>query len=426
MKKTKIFENFGLKVLAVVIAILLWLVVVNVSDPVINTPYSDIPVVVKNTDVVTGQGKVYELTSGETVTISVNAKRSILDYLSEDNFKAVVDLEEYDEETGMVPIKVESNKYGDKIESMKSKTEYATVDIEDMLRKQFLITPIVSGEPEAGYVIGDVTTAENIVRVSGAQSVVSAIKKVTAEVSVAGLSSNINTSVDLRFYDEDDNQIDTGNLTQNISTVGVSAQILATKELPLRFSVGGIPKENYCVSGELTADRDVVLVAGRNSLLSSMSALEIPATAVSVEGADEDVSVTVDIARYLPDGLRLVDEKDVKDVTVKVPVDAVVNKKFWAACSSIRMQGLPDNVEAGFVRKDENIEVEISGTAEAIKEFTIESAEFSVDWTYYMKEQRLETLAEGDYRMPVTVRLPEKLSLSKEIYINIRIAEREE
>ena len=111
MKKAKIFENFGLKILAVFISILLWLAVINVSDPVINTTYTEIPVVVTNTESVTANGKVYELESENTVTISVSAKRSVQDYLSEDNFKAVVDLEDYDEMTGQVPIRVESNKY---------------------------------------------------------------------------------------------------------------------------------------------------------------------------------------------------------------------------------------------------------------------------------------------------------------------------
>ena len=86
---------------------------------------------------------------------------------------------------------------------------------------------MITGEPEEGYVTGDVTTAENIIRISGAQSVVSAIKKVTAEVSVAGLSNSINTSVDLRLYDENGDLIKDTNLTKNISTVAVSVQILA-------------------------------------------------------------------------------------------------------------------------------------------------------------------------------------------------------
>lgn len=425
MKKAKIFENFGLKILAVVIAVLVWLVVVNLSDPVINTPFSDIPLVVTNTDVVTSEGKVYELIGEDTVTISVSAKRSILDYLSEDNFKAVVDLKQYDEETGTVPVRVESNKYSDKIESMKSKTEVVSVNIENMLRKQFLITPVVSGEPEEGYVIGDMSTAENIVRISGAESVVSSIKKVTAEVSVSGLSSSINTSVDLRLYDEEGNQIEDKNLTKNISTVGVSAQILATKEVPLRFSTGGTPKEGYCVSGEVQSDRESVLVAGKNTLLNSISVLEVPSAAVSVEGADRDLEIEVDLSRYLPEGLRLVDEDETRLVNVKVPVDAIVIRKIQVAKNNIQITGLPDNMEIEFTGTDETVEITLSGTAADISKVNEGNIAALIDLKKYAKDQEISTLKEGTYYVPVTVQLPAKVTLTKEIQVNIRIAEKE-
>ena len=176
MKKAKILENLSLKILAVFISILLWLIVINVSDPVSDTSYSDIPLTVVNADSITSQGKVYDITSDDTVSISVSAKRSILDSLGKDNFKAIVDLSQYNENTGLVPVRIESNKYNDQIDSMKSKTENVAVSVEDKLAKQFVITPVITGEPEEGYVTGDVTTAENIIRISGAQSVVSAIK----------------------------------------------------------------------------------------------------------------------------------------------------------------------------------------------------------------------------------------------------------
>ena len=89
MKKAKILENLSLKILAVFISILLWLIVINVSDPVSDTSYSDIPLTVVNADSITSQGKVYDITSDDTVSISVSAKRSILDSLGKDNFKGI-------------------------------------------------------------------------------------------------------------------------------------------------------------------------------------------------------------------------------------------------------------------------------------------------------------------------------------------------
>lgn len=425
MKKYKIFNNFGLKILAVFISVLLWLAVINVSDPVINTSYADIPVVVANADSITVQGKVYELTSESAVDISVSAKRSVQDYLSEDNFKAVVDLEDYDDKTGMVPIRIECNKYSGQIESMKSKTEFAAVKIEEMLSKQFVITPVVTGQPEEGFIVGNVTTAENIVRVSGAQSVVSAIKKITAEVSVSALSSDVNTSVDLKIYDKDGEQITDGNLMKNISTVAMSVQLLATKELPLRFSTSGVPKEGYGICGELTANKESVVIAGKPNALMYLSSVDITSAAVKVDGADKSVSIDVDLTRYLPDGIVLADPENDRMVTVEVPVDEIVKKEFEIPVSSLKMTGLAQNLEAEIIDSDEVITVRLEGFATQMRQIQMKDVSLSVNWEDYMTEKDIQKIEEGRYRVPLVLEVPEGITKpANDITVLIEVKEK--
>ncbi len=427
MKKAKIFENLSLKILAVFISILLWLIVINVSDPVSDTSYSDIPLTVVNAESITSQGKVYDITSDDTVSISVSAKRSILDSLGKDNFKAIVDLSQYNQNTGLVPVRVESNKYNDQIDSMKSKTENVAVSVEDKLAKQFVITPVVTGEPEEGYVTGDVTTAENIIRISGAQSVVSSIKKVTAEVSVAGLSSSINTSVDLRLYDENGDLIKDTNLTKNISTVAVSVQILATKELPLEFNYSGEPAEGYCVSGDLTADVTSVMVAGRASVLSSMSVLEVAAAAVNVDGLSQTTKVPVTLARYLPEGISLISE-DVETVNVTVPIERIITNTYTLDKKNITMQNLPDTLEAEILGASDTIDVDLTGVASVMNSAAVRSMTLkaTVDWEKYMEEAELADLSAGTYRVTLTFALPDGVSVDRDITISVRLTDAEE
>lgn len=425
MKKYKIFDNFGLKILAVFISILLWLAVINISDPVINSSYADIPVVVTNTESVTTEGKVYELTSESTVSISVSAKRSVQDYLSEDNFKAVVDLEDYDEETGTVPIRIECNKYSGQIDSMKSKTEFASVKIEEMLRKQFVITPVVTGEPEEGFVVGTVGTAENIVRISGAQSVVSEIKKVTAEVSVTGLSSDVNTSVDLKLYDKNDKLIADSNLMKNISTVAMSVQILATKELPLRFAASGVPKEGYGISGDLEVDKERILIAGKPSALTYLSSIDITSAAVKVDGADADLTVEIDLTRYLPDGIVLANVEEDHIVTVKVPIDEILKEDFEINTSSIKMNQLPETLKAEIIDSDDIITVRVEGFAKQIRQMQTKDVKLSVDWGAYMASNDIQQLEEGRYRVPLTVEVPDGITKpAGEITVLVELTEK--
>ena len=425
MKKYKIFNNFGLKLLAVVSAVVIWIAVINVSDPVINTSYADIPVIVTNTEDITTNGKVYELTSDSTVSISVSAKRSVQDYLSEDNFKAIVDLEDYDEQTGLVPIRVECNKYSGQIESMKSKSEYASVNIEEMLRKQFVITPVVTGDPEEGYVVGTVSTAENIVRISGAQSAVAEIKRVTAEVSVTGLSSDVNTSVDLKLYDKNDKQITDTNLIKNISTVAMSVQILATKELPLRFSTSGVPKEGYGISGEVKANKETVVIAGKATSLSYLNSVDITSAAVKVDGADKDLEIEVDLTRYLPEGITLADMENDRIVSVYVPIEEVATRDFEMHTNAVKMQGLPEGFDSEIIDSDDTITIRVEGFASQINAMKVNNVKLSVDWKAYMSVNSMDKIKEGRYRVPLAVEVPDGITKSAgEITVLVELTEK--
>ncbi len=420
--KDKIFHNIWLKAISLVLAVILWLIVVNVSDPVVDTSYSDIPLTVTGTESLTGEGKVYEMTGGNTVTIAVSAKRSILESLSGDNFKAEADLSLYNAETGMVPVKVECNRYSDKIESMKSRTESVEVLVEDGLRKQFVITPEVSGEPAEGYIIGGVTTAENVVRISGRESVVSAISKVTAEVSVDGLDSDVNTSVDLKIYDEKGEQIKNNNLVKNISTVAISVEILATKELEVRYLYSGRPADGYTVSGELAGDIQTLVVAGRDQDLAKMNNLDIGGAYLDVTGLDETTEIEVDLEKVLPENISLVD-KEHSTVTVSVPIEELVTKEITIARSAIKMSGLPGNMRSDILGEG-GVNFEVTGVESAISALSVSEIKALVDWDAYMDEHNLAELPEGSYRLPLELTLPEGISAVKEVMVSIRITEK--
>ncbi len=424
MKKTKFFESFGLKVLAVFISVMLWLVVINVSDPVSNNTYSGIPIQTVNTDAITSQGKVFEIVGDKEVAVTVYAKRSVLDSLSSDNFKAVIDLSEYSPETGALPVVVESNKYSDAIESIKAKTETVEISVEDMLRKQFVITPVVTGEPMEGYVIGEVTTAENIVRIAGAQSVVSKIKKVTAEVNVAGLGSSINTSVDLKLYDENDELIRDSNLTKNISTVAISAQLLATKEIEVRVAgYSGVPADGYCVSDEPQANVQTLLVAAKSNLLSGLSAMEIPAAAVNVDGLKEDGEIEVDLSKYLPEGVIVAPEQEQKTV-VTVPIQQKQSKILEIDKQKIAIQNLPEGYE-GEISAGTTIMIEVDGIAADLEALDEDGVKVTADWQQYAQEESIEQIKEVVYRIPLTVTFPRESTVSvvRDVYVSVKVTE---
>ena len=66
MKKNKLTDNLFLRILAVIVAVLVWIIVVNVSDPIIESTYSGVPVEILNGDLISKQNETYEILNGSS------------------------------------------------------------------------------------------------------------------------------------------------------------------------------------------------------------------------------------------------------------------------------------------------------------------------------------------------------------------------
>ncbi|MBD5105385.1 MAG: hypothetical protein HDT41_00090 [Lachnospiraceae bacterium] len=426
MKKNNLMKNFGLKILALIFAFGLWLVVVNISDPVATTTISGVPVEILNGDVITGQGKIYEVLEGtDTITVSVSAKRTILDSLSRENIKATADLENLSED-GTTRIRVESNRYNETIDSIKSKTEYLKVNIEEMERTQFVISPVITGEPVSGYVVGNITLDENVVRVSGPESVISKISKVVAEVSVSNMSSNIRTSVELKLYDSEDALIENRNITKNIANVNISVEVLETKEVPIKLSVSGTPDEEYGFNGILTSNPESIMIAGTPSMLAKVSEIVIPESEVNVEGAMGEMNIAVNAGEYLPDGIRFADEEETGKIVVTVGIAPKETKTVEIAKGAITITGMPDGYEASFMSVNDEIPAEIMAMPEQLEKFDASNLTAVIDFKAYMEEQEIDRVKTTTYVVPVTLGLPEGITLKNPINITIKISEKKD
>ena len=86
----RLTANWGLKLASLIFAIILWFLVTNINDPVTTVRYTNIPVTLKNTNLITDQGQVYSVLDGSDIisSVTIYAPRSIIDSLSQNNIVA--------------------------------------------------------------------------------------------------------------------------------------------------------------------------------------------------------------------------------------------------------------------------------------------------------------------------------------------------
>ena len=93
--RRRLTVNLGLKILAFFIAVFMWLIVVNIDDPVTEEVYNGVPVSVINEEVVTTTNRTYQVVDNtREVNVTVSAKRSILNKIKVGDIVAIADMKE--------------------------------------------------------------------------------------------------------------------------------------------------------------------------------------------------------------------------------------------------------------------------------------------------------------------------------------------
>lgn len=179
--KNKITKNWGLKIASFLCAAGLWLVVTNINDPVVSFRVSDVPVTIRNANLITDKGQVYEVLDGTDMidVVTISAPRSIIDTLDKSNVVAVADVKDLTS-VDTIPIKLSINKYNDKLDGIKGNIDSVRLSVEEKQTRSLPLRPSTIGEVRDGYMIGDVTADQNLLRISGPQSVISQVSKAQA------------------------------------------------------------------------------------------------------------------------------------------------------------------------------------------------------------------------------------------------------
>lgn len=425
--KNRLTKNWGLKLGSFLFAVALWIIVTNINDPVVPYKVSDVPVTIRNANLITDKGQIYEVLDGTDVidVVTITAPRSIIDSLDKSNVVAVADMNDLTS-LDTISIKLSTNKYNDKLESIKGSIDSVKLNIEDKQTKSLPLKTNTAGEVREGYVVGDVTTDQNLVRISGPKSVISQISKALVEVDISGFTSNIGTDADIHLFDENDNEIKSGSIEKSISKVRVSVEILEVRTVPVRYSVTGTPADGYRMTGEIESTRNYVNIAGKSKTVENIDAIEIPETAIDVTGARENVTALVDLKDYLPSGVSLADEDFSGKINVTVFVEQEAVRTVSIDVQNISITNVPEGYEATITEPEEACDITLVGLASELNDIVVEEMTAAVDITAWLEEAEVEEPARGSYWIPITVSIGEEpVSLQKEVQVHVHITEAE-
>ncbi len=417
MRKYKLTTNLGLKIMAFIFSAFLWLIVVNLDNPVGSQTFSGIPVTIVNEDIITSAGDVYQVIGEDSVSVVVYANRETRQKLTADDIIATADIAEMDTSTGLVPVTITIPEYIGQYESAEAVPRNLRIQREKSGRKVLPLTAETGGDVGDGYIMGEVTVDPENVTITGAESLLDQIYRAAAKVDIDGISQSEELQAALVLYDVNGNELSQNQLENNLGENGltVSIEILRQKSVPVVVAgVSGRPAEGYQYTG-YTVEPESVQIYGSDEDLEDVEEISIPASAISVSGAEDPVEQAVDITLYLPDGVRLVDTNS-STVNITALVEEEGTRTITLLVSSIRLNNLVNSLQANY-EPDAEISLRFSGDQAALETLDISNA-VSVDLSGYMRP--------GTYEIPVYVNVPDGITLTSEAVVTLTLVEKEE
>lgn len=408
-------------------AFLLWLLVMNIEDPEDQKTFYTIPVKLINTETIEQEGMVYEvLDKSDTVrTVLVTAPKSVRDELSSSDIIAEADFNNLTK-NDTVEIQFYSLRYNDRISEIKGSNEILKLSIEDKKTKRLALSAETTGTVKEGYMIHDVSLDQNQIEVSGPQSLISKITTAKLLVDVTDSASNILTYSDVILYDAEGNIIYGDNITKNTDSVRVKVEVLATKVVPIMYSVMGVPADGYLFTGEIESNPDTVMLAGPTDILNTVNHMIVGEEALNITGQAEDMITNVNLNDYLPAGTILANTGFKGKTTVTVHIEKLQSRELHVPSSNIKITNIPEGYSANLEGENISHSVIIQGLKVDVESLDQNVLVGYVDISEFMKANNMETLETGIYNVEVNMNLASRIEIPHPLTVQIKITKTEE
>lgn len=427
MKKKKITDNLSLKIMSVAVAVVVWLIVVNIDNPVGTNYYTITNVELINKEYVESSDTIGKMCMPEenqdTVRVAITADKKTRDKIRVSDISAVADLQQavsLDTNPVMVPITVTCSVSGIGPGDIKVTPQNLSVNLDEKETQEFVVN-VTRGDTKPGkdYEVGSLTANPEKVRITGPKSLVNKIDKVNAAIELNGKTQDFTQEVTLSIIDK--NQEALSDSEMNSLRIENNAQVIVTAKLwkirqGVKISAGyvGTSAEGY-QAGMIKTVPDTISVAGSTEGLETLAAndnvITIPSESIDISGESSDVEKKISLKDLLPDNVKLTSDSS-EDVWVTVSILPEGSREFSFPTKEIEVKNKPDDLQVTF--ETAQIAIRIKSDSKDLDDLDVtKDIKASID---------LEDKEEGNYEVPVTVSLPDGYEIVENVSTEVVIS----
>lgn len=352
-KKDKAKTPMWVKYLSVALSLIIWIAVTMMIDPVVDITIPNVSVSIMNDSILKDNQKTYNIKSGETISVEIEGKRSIVQKVTSSEIIAKADFNELSI-TNAIPIRISIPSYGRKVDILND-NQVMTVEIENIVQTTLPVEVQIIGNPNKDKVAKVSDDVIEPITVNVPQSIVKTLDKAVATVDVTGYATSFTTEIEPVIYDKNGNIVDSSKMTLAKKTVMAGVDMLETKSIPLKVELKeqGKNEDVYFDIKDYTVEQKKIKIAIEEN------AKDINELVVSVlpDVNSENINtLMIDLKQYLPEGVYLAGSQDDK---IAVEFDLIKYQKQSVAVTkaNITLDGYdkkkfngsimrcPDNIE---------------------------------------------------------------------------------
>jgi len=308
--KSIVQRNFTAKIIALMVAITLWVIVMDDQNPAVDREYT-IGVTLDNVP------KGYRIAQdAETMKLKVRAQRSYFVNVDSGDFKAKVDLEGMGEGTYRLPIHIQMPQ-GFEVLEMEPGTVEIVMDpyVENQIKAELIVT----GSTAPSVTIAKVQQNYDMVTVIGPKSAVEQVSRVIGYVGLTGNDSDFNLQVPLSAINDQGREVPDVQVVPSLLEVDVQmARGLSKKVVAVRPVLENNLPQGYVVEA-VRASPYSIEIAGSDALIGSMDGIATE----NISLKDHDKTFTIPVKLILPEGITVTNP----DVSVNIVISKKKNNK---------------------------------------------------------------------------------------------------
>jgi len=396
---------------SIVVGVVGWVLLMNVSNPMTSVVFNDVPIEVINTQVIESTGKTFEITSEEFVDVEVTANRSVVDKIYKEDIKVVADLTKLSYVNAVLLQGYVEGAPNCDIRFLAGDT--ITVELDSIVSKEVPIVLERYSELSSSTFVPVLYSDIDKVILTGGKSKIDTVDKVVYTYDTTDAVGTFEGNAEPIVYDRNGNELSNDYFTFDNYEVKAYGESYPVKEIPINIELSQEVIGGYKVDS-FTFEPQNVRLAGNKDRIASLEVLDILADInIDVNNlTNNEFAKSIKISDYLSDGIYFAGEND--EVIITLHFELLNTSTITFNKENVELRGLNSNYKA--IIEDSTFSIVISGEDSVLSSITKDNIRPYID---------ASELSVGKYNMIMQFDGLDNVILTSNISVKLKVENKE-